>query len=39
MKLNILIVDDDDAHRAMLSAVLTEDGYEILTWFPKEINV
>jgi len=29
MKLNILIVDDDDAHREMIKAVLTEDGYYI----------
>jgi two-component system response regulator HydG len=29
MKLNILIVDDDDAHREMIKAVLTEDGYII----------
>ena len=29
MKLNILIVDDDDAHREMIKAVLTGDGYDI----------
>jgi two-component system response regulator HydG len=29
MKLNILIVDDDDAHREMIKAVLAEDGYII----------
>ena len=29
MKLNILVVDDDNAHREMIKAVLTEEGYDI----------
>ncbi len=29
MKLNILVVDDDDAHREMIKAVLAEEGYDI----------
>ena len=29
METKILIVDDDDAHRQMLSAVLSEEGYEV----------
>ena len=29
MKLNILVVDDDNAHREMIKAVLAEEGYDI----------